>query len=157
MWPEGKYRHVYPRERDSWRNASYLKEEFVPGCDTERDKEKRDMKEGDRDKERERWGANSMLWYLGSVSGWAPVCGRAAWILSWCLSCTPAPSRCKENNTHTFLKALIYAWRTETATTRVRELPRWPVAVIWSRASELQTQAHISVPTTQSRSLFDLC
>lgn len=32
--------------------------------------------------------------YLGNVLGSVPVCEKAAWILLWCLSCTPELSHC---------------------------------------------------------------
>lgn len=105
------------RERDSWRNAKLSHRGICAWV------WHRETKTGGRRKKRE------MLWYLGSVLGWAPVCGRAAWILSWCRSCRPTLSRCNENrhtlNRHNLLPGgiYIYTW-SESATSRGR---KWPV------------------------------
>lgn len=97
-------------EGDSWRNASYLNEEFMKGYDTEIQEKRGGRRSRPEDGKRERW--ETCGWYLGSVLGWVPVCGKAAWILSWCLSCTPALSRCNENK-HTLTAITCCLWEYE--------------------------------------------
>lgn len=93
MWAKGKHRQVYPRGRQLKECKLSQRGIRVGIWEGETDEERREIKRG---KESDTYG-----WYLGSALGWAPVCGRAAWILLWCLSCTPALSHCNENK-HTF-------------------------------------------------------
>lgn len=88
MWTTGRHRHVHSRDRQLKECKLSQRGICVGIWHTERGRKQR----GGKKKKRRDCG-----WYLGSVLGWAPVCGRAAWILSWCLSCRPALSHCNEN------------------------------------------------------------